>query len=125
MAQPTFLIVDDDAVLRLVLRRTLTCYDPHAIIFSAASVAEARQHLTHTSPHIIITDYHFTDGTALDVLATLQAHTPVPTAVVISVDISCTAAALAAGAAAFLPKPFTPTNLIELLQTFPQIARCR
>ncbi|MDP9311406.1 MAG: response regulator [Chloroflexota bacterium] len=117
MSVPTFLIVDDDAIIRLVIRRTLARHDPHALVFSAGSVAEARQQLTHTTPHIVITDYHLTDGTGLDVLAAAQALAPMPASVVISGDTARKAAVLAAGAVAFLAKPFGPNDLLDLLGT--------
>ena len=117
MSAPSFLIVDDDAIIRLVIRRTLARHDPLALVFIAGSVAEARQQLAHTSPHILITDYHLTDGTGLDVLAAARVHTPMPTSVVISGDTARKAAVLAAGAVAFLAKPFGPSDLLDLLGT--------
>ena len=117
MSAPTFLIVDDDAVIRLVIRRTLARHDPLALVLVAESVAEARQQLAHATPHILITDYHLTDGTGLDVLAAARAQTPMPASVVISGDTARKATVLAAGAVAFLAKPFAPSDLLDLLGT--------
>ncbi len=117
MSTPSFLVVDDDVIIRLVMRRTLACHDPHAVVVSAANIREARQHLAHTTPHIVLTDYHLPDGTGLDVLAATLGQTPQPAVVVISGDTTRKNAVLAAGAVAFLAKPFTPSDLLDRLRT--------
>ena len=116
MSTPTFLIVDDDAMIRLLLRRTLARYDPHAVVVAAATVAAAQQHLWEAPPDSVITDYHLTDGTGLEILAAAQRCAAPPQVIVISGDIARAEAVLAAGARAFLAKPFTPTDLLDLLR---------
>ena len=115
MATSTFLIVDDDASIRLVLRRTIARYAPHAVVVAAATVAEARQQFQQAPPGIVITDYHLKDGTGLQVLAAAQTCQSRPKVIVISGDSARDTAVLAAGAVAFLAKPFTPTDLVDLL----------
>lgn len=65
----------------------------------------------------MITDYHLTDGTGLDVLAASKVYDAPPLVIVISGDTTRMTAVLEAGAVAFLAKPFTPTDLRDLLLT--------
>ena len=111
MPHPVFLIVDDDAVLRLVLQRIITVACPYAPVYSAASVADAIQDLHTVVPTIVLTDYHLLDGTGLDVLRAVRTVTPTVPVVVISSDLSIADTVLKAGADAFLSKPFDPADI--------------
>lgn len=111
MPHPVFLIVDDDALLRVLLQHIITAACPYAPIYSAASVAEAIKDLDTVAPTIVLTDYHLLDGTGLDVLHAVRTATPTVPVVVISSDVSIANTILKAGANAFLSKPFDATNI--------------
>lgn len=115
MSHPVFLVVDDDALLRLLLRRVIAARYPYAPVCFAASVAEARQLLSASVPTIVLTDYYLVGGTGVDVLAAARKHVPFAPVVVLSGDVSIEDTVLAAGAGAFIAKPFNVTNVEVVL----------
>jgi DNA-binding NtrC family response regulator len=115
MSPPTLLIVDDDPIMRLLLRRILAQYLPHAVVFSAGSVADARAHLTSADLALVLTDYHLTDGTGADVLNAAHAHDPTLPVVVISGNTMIADRMLGAGAAGFIAKPFAIEDVLALV----------
>lgn len=123
VSQACFLIVDDDELVCCVLQRTVARYVPHAAVHTAASVAEARLLLSQTPlPQIVITDYHLADGSGLDVLQAAGIRDQEPRVVVISADPQWKDTVLAAGAVAFLAKPFRINDILNLLRTNPSLA---
>lgn len=117
MSQRTFLIVVDDAIIRLVIQWTIMRHDSHAVVVSAAHVVEAGSQQLSAAPQTMIADYHLQDGTGLDVLVAAQRCALPSRTVVISGDSAREPAVLAAGAVACLAKPFAPQDLLDLLRT--------
>jgi two-component system response regulator RegA len=111
MTHPVFLIVDDDALLRVLLQHIITTAYPYAPVHSAASVADALKDLHTVTPTIVLTDYHLLDGTGLDVLRAVRMARPTVPVVVISGDVSIADTVLQAGANAFLSKPFDAVEI--------------
>jgi two-component system chemotaxis response regulator CheY len=111
------LIVDDHAEVRTVLVRLLRLLYPDATIAEAAHGAEALSAVTHHPPDLIITDYQMPIMSGLELVRTLRAQGITMSILVLSSDTSMAGAILAAGATAFLPKPFRVRVLRELLRT--------
>ena len=109
------LVVDDEADLiatyeRLLKRRG---YRVDAAGSKSAGLYIVRQ----ISPDLIITDLRLPDGDGLDLVRASRALAPVPPVVVVTAYPSEPArlAALAAGASAFVAKPFSAAHLAELV----------
>ena len=115
MSQPTFLIVDDEPTVRMLLRRIIGYRFPQAPVDTAGSLAEVRQKLRAGMPRVIITTFFLSDGTATAILAEVGATQPKPAVFVTAADSAVAAEALAAGATAFLAQPFDVAQLLQLL----------
>jgi DNA-binding NarL/FixJ family response regulator len=114
--KPSFIVAEDEPMLQLMLKRLVTYRYPTATVHVAASAAETIQLVQQGQATIVITDYYLEDGSAHDVLTAVQAI-PEPIAVyVLSGDATVAASVLAAGAAAFVHKPFHIEPLLALLQ---------
>lgn len=115
----TLLVVDDATIIRHLIRRTLRHVRPSATVVDAAGVGTALQALREGAITAILTDIHLPDGSGLHVLAAAQAQLPALPVVCMSSDTSAKPDVLAAGAAAFLPKPFALEQLLMVLQELP------
>jgi len=115
-ARPTVLICEDEPHLRELIRISLGgAYD----IVEAASVTEAREALQRTRPDLALVDLMLPGGSGLDVLRAVheRAGSRVPVVVVTAwATGEYRQAAEEAGATAFLPKPFVPDELAELVE---------
>jgi CheY-like chemotaxis protein len=118
MPQPHHvLIVDDDEQMRLVLARLLKRAWTDASVAEASNGAEALSAVEAQRPDLIITDYHMPVLGGLELVRTLWAQGMTMPILVLSSDPSIAEAIRAAGATAFLPKPFRVRVLRELLRT--------
>jgi CheY-like chemotaxis protein len=111
------LLVDDHPEVRAVLAHLVAQLCPDATITEAAHGAEALSVAAQQHPDLIITDYHMPIMGGLELVRTLRAQGTTMPILVLSSDISVAEAILAAGATAFLPKPFRVRALRELLPT--------
>lgn len=94
----------------------------------ADSLAAAHRHLAVYRPTIVIADIGLPDGTGDELLAELARAAPrVPALIGMSGDPGAEAAAMAAGADGFLPKPVESLAAFQqvLLATLPQSTRPR
>ena len=115
----TVLVVEDQMVLRELLCHWLT--EEGASCQAVASLAQAEAVLSHVAPDWIFLDRHLPDGDSLPRLPHWLSRFAVGT---VPHVVLCTAnpeqkekeAAFAAGACAFLPKPFTPLQLRHCLE---------
>lgn|SRR5262245_9638757 len=111
------LLVDDHVEVRAVLAHVVAQLFSEATIAEAASGTEALRATTLHRPDLIITDYQMPIMSGLDLIRTLRAQGSTIPIVVLSSDTSIAEAILAAGATAFLPKPFRISALRDLLRT--------
>jgi two-component system, NarL family, response regulator DevR len=116
MGNVYILIVDDDAIIRRLIRRMVALAYPAVGIQEAATVAQARHLLEAAQPQVVITDFELPDGTGLDVLARARALQPTLPVYMMSGDTQAAALAAEAGAAAFLPKPLDLPLLLQVLR---------
>ncbi|MFD1911457.1 response regulator [Halodurantibacterium flavum] len=101
----TLLAVEDSRVASEALR--LLCRRCGARLRRADSLASAHRHLRVYRPSAILVDLGLPDGSGLDLIATLaRAALRIPRIIATSGDPGLAQQALAAGADAFLPKPF-------------------
>lgn len=112
----SLLLVEDNAVFARTLARELAAHI--ADLRVCGSVSSARANLATALPDALLLDVRLPDGGALDVLAAARARrSDIPVAAVSS-EASPEEAFLLAkrGVVAFLAKPFTPSDLLDVLQ---------
>src|SRR6185437_12269027 len=111
------LVVDDDAGLTALIQATLDATADE--IVGVGSCAAARRALTHSRPDAVVLDVGLPDESGLDLCRELKAASETAAVPVVllsgSTDLTA-AAAKAAGADAFLPKPFSPLQLLGLVE---------
>lgn len=117
----TILAVDDDPVIRTLIRAILTQADDPAIrgalLRESGTLGEARRILEGEPIDLLLLDVHLPDGLGLDLAAELQrgpGDRPAIVALTASVLPADQQAALNAGCDAFLAKPYPATALISV-----------
>jgi len=114
-ARRVILVVEDEADLAVTCERLLRRRG-YAVV-TVGSRAAALAALAETPPAVLICDIRLPDGDGLDVVRAAGAMRPPVPAVVMTGQASerGQAAARAAGAAAYLPKPFTAASFGDLV----------
>jgi two-component system, NtrC family, response regulator PilR len=111
------LVVDDEADFLATYERLLRSQGYEVMAVSSCVAALAA--VAHDQPALVISDIRLGDGDGLDIVrAARGAPTPLPVIVVTaypSEDLRRTA--LAAGASAFLAKPFLAATLLTSVRT--------
>ena len=115
-ARRLILIVEDEADLATTCVRLLR-RSGHAVV-AVASRAAALAALDTAPPAVLVSDVRLPDGDGLDVVrAAALMHPSVPTVVMTGrASESGRVAARAAGAMAYLPKPFTSESFARLVE---------
>lgn len=113
---PPILVADDDDVVRQVVVQLLRRLVPGAQVVAVADGTQALAAIQHTGFGLVITDYHMPGASGLDVLLAARARDPAVPVIVASAQHYLEPSVLAAGATAFLPKPFTVEQLAALLR---------
>lgn len=111
------LIADDEANIRLLVRSTLEDEDQYQIL-EAADGREALNHIRADSPEVVILDLMMPRVSGLDVLEEIRKHPPKrrPVIIVLTAKVNEEQRALAAGADEFLRKPFSPLQLMDMVE---------
>jgi ribonuclease P protein subunit RPR2 len=111
------LIVDDDDRLRILLRTTLEVIDIE--IDEAANVPAARACIAERRPDVVVLDLSLPGPSGLSLCDQLkrapETH-DIGIVVLTGSDVESEAAARAAGADAYLRKPFSPLELLALVE---------
>jgi len=113
------LLVDDDAALRALVRATFD--EVHVEIDEAGSVAEARTAVARNLPDVVVLDVRMPGESGVELARELKAgRQTAATRIVLLTGSHEGAARLAqeAGADAFLTKPFSPLQLLVLVERF-------
>lgn len=111
-AKTKVLLVDDLEDILAALRR----------LFSVCDILEARDGRTALTlaaaekPDLVILDVHLPDMSGVDVMEVLNAMDPKPVVIMLTGDdtTETTGKSLAAGAFAYVTKPFEPKDLVEV-----------
>jgi two-component system, chemotaxis family, chemotaxis protein CheY len=122
----TILIVDDSATIRRMVRASLGAL-PRTMFVEAASGLQAIEALAVSSVDTIVLDLNMPDMHGLDVLRFVRSHDryrDIPVVVLTTRgDADSGEAAAAAGASAYLTKPFSPAELASTVTEFLAAAR--
>ncbi|OGO70591.1 MAG: hypothetical protein A2Z37_15530 [Chloroflexi bacterium RBG_19FT_COMBO_62_14] len=116
--QASVLVVDDEPDFCQVVKEILSI--DGLVVLEAHSVTQALAALAHQTPDLVLTDVMMPDIDGLDLIRSLRSEpswSRIP-AVVVSARVleEDRAAALLAGANAFLPKPFSARELRETIR---------
>jgi len=116
--QASVLVVDDEPDFCQVVKEILSI--DGLVVLEAHSVIQALATLAHQAPDLVLTDVMMPDIDGLDLIRSLRSEpswSRIP-AVVVSARVleEDRAAALQAGANAFLPKPFSARELRETIR---------
>lgn len=116
MTRPFVLIVDDDEVLRSLLRLTLPAegYD----VVEAATGDKALEAVTAAAPALVVLDWRMPGRSGREVLPELKRlHPNVPVIVLTAEEpVRTEQEARALGADVFLSKPFSPLQLLATVE---------
>src|SRR5206468_11917616 len=113
-ALPRVLVVEDEPALVELVRDVVGPQVRCQLLF-AADINEAKAILAGQQVDLLVTDLHLPDGDGMTLLSALREKLPDAGAIVITGKPTVTAAvsALRAGAADFLPKPFSVSHLVD------------
>lgn len=114
----TVMVVDGQELVRRGIHEVIESTDGIAVVAEAATVAEGVRRAVVTRPRIILVELTLPDGTGLDLLRTIRVTLPdARTIVLTSIDDGdAMAAALEAGAAAYLLKSVRCAEIINTIR---------
>lgn len=110
------LIVDDEVDICFLLNYLLEKND--IISDYVTSIKDAKELLQEGQPRLILLDNHLSDGLGLDFIPFVRKHYPSIRIIMITAfdGHEEKEKALAAGACAFVSKPFTRDDILEIVQ---------
>ena len=111
------LLVDDDAGLRALLRTTFEVVDLE--VDEAADAREARRRIAARRPDVIVLDVFMPGESGLDLCRSLKADpktSSIPIVLLSGSDGASLVSADAAGADAYVRKPFSPLELLSVVE---------
>ena len=111
------LVVDDQPTLRMLLRTTFEIIDVQ--VDEAGSAAEAMERLAERTPDVIVLDVALPDVDGLSLCRRLRsqpATAEVPIVLLTGSSEASDEEGRAAGADAFVHKPFSPLELLEIIE---------
>ena len=114
----TILILDDDEVVRRLLRVMLE--GGGYLTLEASEGAEALRLLREARPDLILVDWNMPGMSGIQFVVTLrkQAEMPVPFIILTGTDpLEIEKQIEALGASSYLPKPFTREELLQKVET--------
>jgi two-component system, NarL family, response regulator DevR len=112
------MIVDDHEVVRRGIAEVIDRSEGMGVVAEAGSVAEGVRRATLVQPQVMLVDLQLPDGTGIDLLMTLRDPLPDTRAIVLTSfdDDDALAAALQAGAAAYILKSVRGAEIAEIIR---------
>ena len=111
------LLVDDDAALRDLLKTTFEVFDIE--VAEAANADEAQERIRFLKPDVVVLDVMMPGKTGIELCRELKSDVrtrEVGVVLLSGSDGSARVAADAAGADAYVPKPFSPLELLAVVE---------
>ena len=115
---PHIVIAEDEDDVREFLVRAFGRYAPHAEITGCPDGAVALDLIRSRGADLLISDHRMPEMTGVDLLRTLRSLDSNLPVVIISADVSIEAAAVQAGASAFLFKPVNVVQIRSVIETW-------
>jgi FixJ family two-component response regulator len=115
MSRDTVYVVDDDAAIREAMQDLLSSFGLHVLTFGSAADYVASTHVSESA--CLVLDVELPDINGLDLQGQLAIGEHPPIVFITGHgDIPSSVRAMKAGAVDFLPKPFTPEQLLTAIQ---------
>lgn len=113
------MIVDDHEVVRRGIADVVDRSEGLAVVAEAGSVSEAMRRAALVRPRVMLVDLQLPDGTGIDIIRRIQEELPDARAIVLTSfdDDDALAAALQAGAKAFLLKSVRGAEIAEVVRS--------
>jgi CheY-like chemotaxis protein len=111
------IVADDDASIRAVLAHIVQQTYPGATVSAVADGLAALHIYDQQGADLVLTNYMMPRMSGLDLIAALRARQVTLPIIMVSGEVAQAPAALAAGATLFLAKPFTRTQLVQVLMS--------
>lgn len=108
-------LIEDSPTTRLYIKLLLEFEGTLEIIGEAGQLSEALDALGELSPDLILLDFNLPDVRGTEAIPKLRQKLPSAYLIVVSVEEVYREQALAAGANAFLVKPFSVNSLVQVL----------
>jgi len=117
-SRPTIVVVEDQPELLTLLQRVLRDLVDTYDIVTASDAAAALEHIKQRPVALVITDYHMPGMSGLDLLMRIKAIVPQTQVILLTAYASALLEqrVLAAGADAFVAKPFSLDRLEQLVR---------
>lgn len=111
--KPRILLVDDMEDILSVVRKLL----PGCEVFEARTGARALELASSLAPDLVVLDVHLPDMTGVKVMEKLDGLSPKPVVIMLTGDdtVETAGRSLAAGAFAYITKPFEAAELLDLV----------
>lgn len=115
----TVMIVDDHEVVRRGIAEVIDRTDGMSVVAEAGSVSEALRRLPLTNPQILLVDLQLPDGTGIEIIQAAKELVPHAQALILTSfdDDDAVAAALEAGAKAFVLKSVRGSEIAQAVQS--------
>lgn len=117
-SRPTIVMVEDQPELLTLLHRVLRDLTDAYDIVTASDAAAALAHIKRRPVALVITDYHMAGMSGLDLLMRVKAIAPQTPVILLTAyaSVLLEQRVLAAGADAFVAKPFSLDRLEQLVR---------
>jgi DNA-binding NtrC family response regulator len=112
----TILIIDDDLMILMILKQTLT--KAGYGVLTASSGEEGILSLANSNIDLVLTDYMMPGMTGIEVLNTIKKNKPLVPVIMLTAhgDVPLTIKAIQLGASDFIEKPIQSKELVEVIK---------
>jgi DNA-binding NarL/FixJ family response regulator len=113
------MIIDDHEVVRRGIAEVIERAEGMTVVAEAGSVAEGIRRATLVRPQVMLVDLQLPDGTGIDLMTALRTALPDTRAIVLTSfdDDDALAAALGAGASAYVLKSVRGTEIADVVRS--------
>lgn len=110
-------VVDDHAIIRSIFKTVIEDDPALDLIWSAATLAEARSNLARTCPDLLILDIHLPDGSGYSLAHEIAQRLPEVRVLIVSShrDKAAVLRARECGARGYVPKSSSPEQIFEAI----------
>ena len=113
---PNILIIEDDAAFCKMLQKFLTKHDHQ--VQTSFSAPDAKRKLSETAFDVVLTDVRLPDYDGIQLLSDIKESNPETQVILMTgyAEVSAAVKAMKNGAFDYISKPFTPTDIVALVE---------